>query len=426
MLSRRDALRAFSLATLAVAGSGLLAGCAGSSGEEGTPGGTTKLRLVSSDAERDPGDAAALPAAVASVHALGAGLWRQLATADGNLALSPYSVAVALGMTVNGAAGTTRAEMLDVLAADTATALNAGLNALTQHVESLAGKKIALDSANQLFGQQGVPWEPAFLDTLARSYGAGLRTVDFVHATEAARKAVNTWTAARTHDRIEEILPQGSVDALTRLVLVNALYFKAPWVEPFEKTLTTDADFHLADGTVVRVPTMHATIGAAVGTGDGWTSVRLPYVDNTLAMTVVLPDSGREVDVDALPAILASAEPGGVELALPRWTFRTAAALMGPLTALGMPTAFDEAAADFTEMTESDDPLVIDDVLHQVFVAVDEEGTEAAAATAVVVRATSGMLVDHTVTVDRPFLFVVHDVEHGTPLFVGWVADPRG
>ncbi|GAW47797.1 MULTISPECIES: serpin family protein [unclassified Nocardioides] len=421
MLSRR----AFSLATLAVAGAGLLAGCAGSPGEEGTPDGTTKLRLVSSDAERDPGDAAAVPAAVASVHALGAGLWRLLATGDDNVALSPYSVAVALGMTVNGAAGTTRSEMLDVLVAGTAADLNAGLNALTQHIESLAGRQVALDAANQLFGQQDVPWEPAFLDTLARSYGAGMRTVDFVHATEAARKAVNRWTADRTHDRIEEILPPDSVSAMTRLVLVNTLYFKAPWLEPFERTLTTDGDFHRADGTVVQVPMMRATIGAAVGTGDGWTSVRLPYADNALAMTVVLPDPGREVDVDALPAILAAAEPGSVELSVPRWTFRTAKALKDPLSALGMPTAFDEAAADFTQMTESDDPLVIDDVLHQVFVAVDEDGTEAAAATAVVVRASSALVVDRTVTVDRPFLFVIHDVEHGTPLFVGRVADPR-
>jgi serpin B len=426
MLSRRDALRAFSLATLAVAGSGLLAGCTGSSGGSDESGGTTKLRLVSSDVERAPGDAAVLPAAVDSLHALGAGLWGELATADENLALSPYSVAVALAMTVNGAAGTTRSEMLDVLAADSIADLNSGLNALTQYIESLADKKVALDSANQLFGQQDVAWEPDFLDALARSYGAGMRTVDFVGATEAARAAVNRWTAARTHDRIEEILPEGSVDSLTRLALVNALYFKAPWLEPFEKALTTDDDFHLGDDTVVSVPTMHATFGAALGAGDGWTSVRIPYVGSALAMTVVLPDLGREVDVDALPEILAAARPGGVELSLPRWTFRTQVALKTPLSELGMPTAFDDAHADLTGMTRTDDHLAVADVYHQVFVAVDEDGTEAAAATAAVVHATSGILVQRSVVVDRPFLFVIHDIEHGTPLFIGWVADPRG
>jgi serpin B len=426
MLSRRDALRAFSLATLAVAGSGLLGGCSGSSEDGGETGGTTKLRLVSSDVERAPGAAASIPDAVTSLHALGAGLWGQLATADKNLALSPYSVAVALAMTVNGAAGTTRSEILDVLAADTTADLNSGLNPLTRHVESLADKKVALDAANQLFGQQGVPWEQDFLDALARSYGAGMRTVDFVGATEAARAAVNRWTAARTHDRIEEILPEGSVDAMSRLVLVNALYFKAPWLEPFEKSVTTDDDFHLGDGTVVSVPTMHATFGAAVGAGDGWTSVRIPYAGSALAMTVVLPDAGREVDADALPAILAAARPSGVELSLPRWTFRTQVALRDPLSELGMPTAFDDAHADLTGMTRTDDHLVVADVYHQVFVAVDENGTEAAAATAAVVHATSAIVVEHTVTVDRPFLFVIHDVEHGTPLFVGQVVDPRG
>ena len=426
MLSRRDALRAFSLATLAVAGSGLLAGCAGSSEGGSDSGGTTKLRLVSSDVKRAPGDATALPAAVASVHALGAGLWKQLTTTDENVALSPYSVAVALAMTVNGAAGSTRSEMLDVLAADSTADLNSGLNSLTRHVEALADKKVALDAANQLFGQQDVAWEPDFLDALARDYGAGMRTVDFIRATEAARAAVNRWTAARTHDRIEEILPGGSVDNTTRLVLVNALYFKAPWLEPFEKPLTTDSDFHLADGSVVRAPTMNATLSTAVGAGDGWTSVRIPYAGGALAMTVVLPDAGREVDADELPAILAAAEPDGVELSLPRWTFRTQVALRDPLSALGMPTAFDDVHADLTGMTRTHDQLAIDDVYHQVFVAVDEHGTEAAAATAVVVRATSGMVSQRRIVVDRPFLFVIHDVEHGTPLFVGWVADPRG
>jgi serpin B len=376
--------------------------------------------------ERAHADPTALPGAVASLHVLGAGLWAELATADHNLALSPYSVAVALGMTVNGAAGTTRRQMLDVLGAATTADLDAGLNALTQHVESLADTKVALAAANQIFGQHGVTWEPDFLDALARAYGAGLRTVDFVRATEAARVAVNRWTAERTHDRIQEILPEGSVDPLTRLVLVNALYFKAPWLEPFERPLTTDADFHLSDGSVVGVPTMNATLSAAVATGDGWTSVRLPYAGGALAMTVVLPDAGREVDMGTLPAILAAARPGGVDLSLPRWTFRARAALTGPLSALGMATAFDPERADLTGMTESDLALVVDDVHHQVFVAVDEDGTEAAAATAVVVRETSAVIVRRRVVVDRPFVFVIHDVALGTPLFVGRVADPRG
>jgi serine protease inhibitor len=172
---------------------------------------------------------------------------------------------------------------------------------------------------------------------------------------------------------------------------------------------------------------MRATLArAAVAAGDGWQAVRLPYEGNALAMTVVLPDAGRQVDPTELPTILAAPRPGGVELELPRWTFRTKVSLKGVLAALGMPTAFDEARADFTAMTESDEHLLIEGVYHQVYVAVGERGTEAAAATAVGMGTTSAILAEHRLVVDRPFLFVIHDVEHGTPLFVGRVDDPRG
>ena len=388
-------------------------------------GGTSDL--VSSSVARAPGDGAALPAAVRSLWTIGGGLWEQLSGEAGNLALSPYSIATALAMTVNGAAGQTRAEMLAVLAAASADELNQGVNALTREVEALASKKVTLAAANQLFGQRGVAWEQDFLDVLAREYGAGLRTVDYAGATEAARDAVNSWTAEQTHDRIAQILPPGSVGALTRLVLVNALYFKAPWAEQLDEPMTQPGDFHLADGSTVEVPTMHAVLAqAAVAAGDGWQAVRLPYDGHELAMTVVLPDVGREVDPAELPTILAAPRPGGVELALPRWTFRTEVSLRELLTGLGMPTAFDVTRADFTPMTDSDEHLLIDDVYHQVFVAVDEHGTEAAAATAVAVRATSAISTRHRLVVDRPFLFVIHDLAHGTPLFVGRVDDPRG
>lgn len=421
MLDRRGVLRAASLSALMAP---VLTACGSEGGDGAARSGST---LVASDLSRVLADPAALPTAVASVHAMAAGLWSRLAEGDDNVAISPYSVAVALAMTLNGAAGQTRSEMLEVLHADSAQALNRGLNALTRHVESLADRKVAVDAANQLFGQQGVPWEAAFLDVLARQYGAGMRAVDFESAAEAARRTVNAWVAERTHDKIPDILPADSVDALTRLVLVNALYFRAPWLEPFEKPLTEDGDFHLSDGRSVRVPMMHALLEQAAGAaGDGWTAVRMPYVGGAVAMTIVLPDPDRDVDVATLPEILASPRPAGVDLTLPRWTYRTKAALKGALAGLGMPTAFDEVRADFTPMTDSDEQLLIDDVYHQVFIAVDEEGTEAAAATAVVNRTTSAIMPDLSVVLDRPFLFVIHDVEHGTPLFLGRVGDPRG
>jgi serpin B len=440
-LTRRDLMRSLSLAALAVSVPSLVVGCSSSDDPGSGPsgGGDSDVRLVSSDARRTDGDAAAIPDAVSSLHALSGGLYGALAAKAGNLAISPYSVGVALALTVNGARGTTLDEMLGVLDATGTGHLNDGLNALTQRVESLAGTRkradgsdaeVALDAANAMFGQQGIEWQPDFLDTLARDYGAGMQTVDYERATEAARTAINAWTAERTQDRIEELIPPDILDGLTRLVLVNALYFKAPWEEPFEKEVTQPGDFHLDDGSVAQVPLMRAALErASLATGDGWVAVQLPYAGGDLAMTVVLPDEGRMRDLEAavaagdLAPVLDTA-PGSVDLTLPSWTFRTAAPLKGPLAEMGMPTAFTDDA-DFSGMTAEVD-LLISEVLHQAFIAVDEDGTEAAAATAVVMRETSAMRPDASVVVDRPFLFVIHDVEHGTPLFVGRVSDPRG
>ena len=398
-----------------------------------------ELRLVSSDAERAVGDRAAVPDAVFALHALGAGLYAELSGDGDNLAVSPYSVGVALAMTQNGANGRTLDEMTEVLGGVGPGRLNGGLNALTVHVESLAGPQerldqskaeIALRAANTLFGEATTTFEQPFLDTLAREYGAGLQTVDFKGDFDAARVAINDWTAERTEGRIEDLVPEGVLNELTRLVLVNALYLKAPWEQTFEKELTEDRDFHLLDGSTVPVPTMTLETRAGwLGAGNGWQALRLPYAGQALAMTIVLPDEGRLADVETavagggLPVMLDSVETAEVAVSLPTWTFRTQAPLKDTLTALGMPTAFDETTADFSGMT-AEERLFIAAVLHQTFIAVDEEGTEAAAATAVVGQLTS-MPQYEPFTADRPFLFVIHDVEHGTPLFLGRIADPR-
>ena len=255
----------------------------------------------------------------------------------------------------------------------------------------------------------------------------GLREVDYVGASEKARTAINGWTAEQTHDRIPEIIPPDVLDELTRLVLVNALYFKAPWSTPFEVDATTDDEFHLGSGETVTVPTMHGSVG--YGAGDGWRAAHLAYAGGTVAMTVVLPDEGREEDLDTVVASggLASllVPDGEVELSMPRWTFLAQAPLKEALIGLGMKAAFDDTAADFSAMTTEAD-LVVTDVLQQVFIAVDEAGTEAAAATAVLAGETSAPAEPpEPLVVDRPFVFVIHDVEHGTPFFLGKVVDPR-
>ena len=201
-----------------------------------------------------------------------------------------------------------------MLAVDSVEAANAGYNAVAQYVESLAGTfrqngedvEIALDTANSLFGQEGVEWEEPFLDALAASYGAGVQQVDYRAPTEAARQAINGWTAEQTRDKIPELIPKDVLDTLTRLVLVNALYLKAPWATPFEKSATQDGDFHLADGSTVSVPMMRATEGVSGTSGDGWSLARIPYAGATLTMTVVLPDDG---DVDALVSRRARRDP---------------------------------------------------------------------------------------------------------------------
>ena len=338
---------------------------------------------------------------------LAARLYAAVSREGGNLAISPHSVAVALNLAAYGARGRTRDEIESVVA-------GAG-----QPVE--ATEWVELSSANRLFGQQGLAWQPEL--------GELLTVVDYAES-EAARAVINRWTSDQTHERIPEIVPHGVLDEETLLVLVNALYLKAAWQDPFREMSTAAADFHLADDTVVQVPTMLGHVGVQVGAGEGWCSARLPYVGGTLAMTIVLPDAGRLADLEALigerdwALVLDAPAYQRLELRLPRFTVRAAARLIEVLVALGMPTAFTDEA-DFSGLTV-DEPLKISEVLHEAFVAVDEEGTEAAAATAVVMQRAGGMPEPPVpFVVDRPFLFVIHEVATGTPLFVGRVEDPR-
>jgi serpin B len=440
-MNRRDLLRGLTLTAMVLCSAGLLQACGEGQAGPGTgPDGDAPegdLTLAASDVERAPADPAAIATGVATLTNLGAGLWAELSVAPGNLAISPYSVAAALGMTANGARDETLTEMLDVLAVESVESLNAGLNAVTQHVESLAGPVkrwdeddavIALDAANTLFGQQGTGWQREFLDALAASYGAGMQQVDYTTDPEAVRELINAWVSERTREKIPELIGQGVLDELTGLVLVNALYLKAPWETDFAEQLTEDGDFTRGDGSVASVPMMTGPLFPEVA-GRGWRGVRLAYAGGRLAMTVVLPDAEGPEAIDAVVAggieALTSAGLGeAVELTMPRWTFRTPSPLSGALQALGMPTAFDPAAADFSGMTAEED-LHLQAAVHEVFIAVDEKGTEAAAATAIVAGVTSaGPPPGAPLVLDRPFLFLIHDVEHGAPLFLGRVDDP--
>ena len=400
--------------------------------------------LVHSTMPRRPADPATRPDAVRAVQDFGADLYRRLAAAPGNaarpgnLVCSPYSVLVALAMTRNGARGRTAEEMGRVLHAPPPGRLNSGLNGLQALLASRAGDRrkpdgssgrVSLDVANSLWGQRGEGWLPPFLDALARDYGAGMRVVDYTRDSERARGEINRWTAGRTHGRIPRILPEGSIDQSTRLVLVNAVYFKAPWQQPFPAGDAPPGPFTRLDGSRVTVPMMSAVLHrASYAEGAGWAAVSLPYLGGQLAMAVVVPDQGRLAEVErgldgpATGRLLASLAPVRVEVSMPKWTFRTDVELSDILAGLGMPTAFT-TAADFSGMT-TQEQLLVSGVFHGAFIEVDEEGTEAAAATAVGTTAVSAPLAQRTLVVDRPFLFFVYDVETATPLFLGRVTDP--
>jgi serpin B len=397
--------------------------------------------VAASDLDREAASAADAAPAVDAVQAFTAELYRALAGEEqsGNLLCSPYSVFCALAMTRTGALGVTAAEMDAVLHAPQPSPDRLGqtLNALSQLIESRAGTfqsggeptEIVIDVANSLWGQQGTAWEQAFLDALATNYGAGMNQVDYRTQAEAARQEINRWVGERTHGKIPDLLAPGTVDSLTRLVLVNAIYLKAAWYQKF--SLDGTGPFTRLDGGQVQVPMMRSTFsGLSYARGEDWEAVSIPYIGGKLSMAVILPAEGALTELEQnldgawLESVLTGFRSQRVQLRMPSWTFRTQATLNGILGDLGMPTAFSDGA-DLSGMTRDED-LSITAVVHEAFIAVDKDGTEAAAATAVVVGVTS-VQVDPPieVTLDRSFLFVIQDTSTATPLFIGRVDNPN-
>ncbi|KYF58626.1 serine protease [Sorangium cellulosum] len=362
-------------------------------------------------------------------------LYRQVGAEPGNLFYSPYSVSSALAMTYAGARGETAEQMARALRFTLPEArLHPAFNALDlalarrgEGAEGQDGAGFRLKVANALWGQVGSSFAPSFLDVLAESYGAGLRVVDFAQAPEEARGIINGWVAERTEDRIKDILPEGAIQPATRLVLTNAIYFNAAWQFPFEEEATAPGDFTLADGSTVSVPMMTGNAQVRYGEGDGYEALEMPYDGGELSMVLVLPSElggfEAELDRERLDGVLASLGSRSVTMTLPRFRFASTLDLVQPLTELGMPTAFS-GLADFSGMN-GQGGLFISDVLHKAFVSVNEAGTEAAAATGVVIGETSAPE-PATIHFDRPFLFFIRDHATGAILFVGRVANPSG
>ncbi len=379
-------------------------------------------------------DAAAL---VADNTAFACDLFRQVRHDAANVFVSPYSVSLALAMTYAGAESETAAEMAEALRFGLPEErLHPAMNALDLRLAQLGDGKTAprLSIANAIWGRRGYTFLEPFLDTLAVNYGAGLRTLDFANAPEPSRRTINTWVSDRTEGTIKDLLPPNSVTPATAIVLTNAVYFLAPWETPFAPEATTDGPFRLTDGSTVSAKLMHQGLTQLYGEGAiggaSYQAVELPYKGGELAMLAILPEAGgidaleENLTAEALAAATDSLSERTVYLTLPTFGFDASFSLNEALESMGMVDAFDPSASDFSGMAGSRD-IVITHVVHKTHVAVDEEGTEASAGTGVIGDLTGYPEDPVTVTLDRPFLFLIRDRETGIVLFLGRLGDPR-
>jgi serine protease inhibitor len=363
---------------------------------------------------------------IAGSNSFAFGLLREAPARGGNVFVSPLSVSMALGMTMNGARGDTRTEMAATIgfggmAPDDVNASYRSLVDLLRGLDRTTDMRLA----NSVWYRQGFPIDASFLDQTRASFDAQVAALDF--ADPAAKDRINAWVKQGTGGKITRIVDEITSDDV--MFLVNAVYFKGRWVKPFDRSATRDETFHRSGASPVTVRMMtsaEGTFGYARGTG--WQAVDLPYGNGAFTMTVVLPDSGvgtaalaAGMDAAAWSALTGSLHPTGISVRLPRFRLEYSGDLVDPLDRLGIHRAFG-AGADFTGMSASrGHELFVSEVKHKTFVDVNEEGTEAAAATSVGVGVTS---LPPTITVNRPFLVAIRERFSGTILFLGRIEDP--
>jgi serpin B len=402
------------------------------------------------------GNARAGTVAGNAINALGIDLLHQTAPAGRNALLSPYSIEMAMAMTCAGAAGETRAEMVRVLhlpveEAQTDRAF-AGLQtelagimerqaarALEQKQYGITNDPLTLTTAKRLFGEAGYNFRPAYLALLKDQYRAPFEPMDFLHNAGGAATHINTWVANQTHDRIQNLIPAGALTKDTRLVLVNAIYLKAPWETKFEERDTVSRPFHLAAAGTAAVPTMYQKNSLGYARRAGYRVVVLPYAGSELQLVILLPDADDGLAALAarlMPDMLAecaSLPEQEVDMYLPKFKLEPPLLSLGKaMQALGMHSAFDQppGSANFDGMAprRGGDGLYISDIYHKTFLKLDESGTEAAAATAVHMMTMALQMhpvPPEEVRVDHPFLLALQHVNSGACLFLGEVTDPR-
>ena len=388
-------------------------------------------------AKKDP--LADAKAAAAANNAFAADLYGALSDGKGNLFFSPYSVSAALAMTREGAKGSTRAEIdrvfhwTEALSAKSQRALAEALKPGTVKEgwgdEAKEIPAYGLEIANALWAQEGLAVEKPFAATLADEFGAPLRRLDFTD-TAAARKAINDWVATNTKDRIKDIVPEGLPTPTTLFALANAIWFKASWQDAFEARWTKEAPFTATDDEIFEVSLMHRNGGYRYAEDDAVQVLELPYRGNRTSMVVILPKN-----TDGLPAVeqaltgkkidawIGSMRAKQVSVKLPKFEITCPTNLTDVLPKMGMPASFEAKKADFTGMT-AEKPLFIGAVLHKAFVKVDEAGTEAAAATVVMMDRGGRPPKPVEFTADHPFIFLIRHEATGAILFVGRFVSP--
>jgi serpin B len=406
------------------------------------PGAGYNGALIKSSLQRD--SAAAPLSDVAAVangnNAFGWSLLGNLQSPDNNIFFSPYSVTTALAMTWVGARGETYAEMARTLkCAFDSIRFHAAMNtidlALASRGKGAAGNQgqgFALRLANSLWGEQSQTFLPGFLDPIALYYGGGVHACDFINNSEQARLDINAWVSQQTSGKIKDLIPENGVDMTTKLVLTNTVYFDAAWADSFLHESTVDGPFVRANGDSNTARFMHKTAAFGYAEDQSFQALELPYDGRQVSMVFFLPKSGHGVNAadityEEITGLMAGLSQKTVVVTLPKFGFTYGTVrLKQPLINMGMIRAF-ESLADFSGIDGQKD-LCIDDVLHQAYVAVDEKGTTAAAATGVVMVPTCvpipGPDPNPIFTADHPFLFFIRDIPTGQILFMGYLAQP--
>ncbi len=370
-------------------------------------------------------------------------LYGQLRQRPGNVFFSPFSIRTAFGMTYAGARNETAAQISDALHFPSSDeTLHVAFAEMIQRLNAAGNGKYEMAVANSLWGQDGAPLKTEFLDLVARHYGSGMNLVDFRCAAEAARMKINRWVEDKTKQKIRELIPQGGLNPDMRLVLVNAVYFKGMWVQQFQKAATRDEPFYLEGSGKVPAPLMHQQAQVRYLKAGGFQAVELDYRGGDLSMLVLLPnkknglrDLEKKLSARMLQERVAKMREREIEIFLPTYRLTWGTFDLGAqLRALGMPLAFDPYQADFSGINGHEpshkDSMFISSVFHKAFVEVNEEGTEAAAATAFgMVGAARWPHRTPEVPIfraDHPFLFAILDRKSSAILFLGRVVNPTG